>query len=129
MFNSSQLHKNPYSQDINKVYSNIIKDIFSKIKNSHQNNQSSIIYELSFYFETLLDLIEKDIMTLDEIQTVVWGKIVECLIQNHFNIELDIQKENEKCYCYISWTTSLDKYTNNINKYKDIINKHEHKCH
>tara|TARA_B110000263_G_scaffold246551_1_gene257766 strand:- start:8998 stop:9390 length:393 start_codon:yes stop_codon:yes gene_type:complete len=126
MFNATLLHKNTYSNDIDKVYNDILKNIFCIIKDTNINHQNNIIYELPFYFESLISLIDKNIINIDKLRIIIWGKIIECLKAQNFTAVIDIQNNCEKCFLYISWSTSLDVYSKSFNKYNDIIQKNKH---
>ena len=63
MFNASVLNHNPYSVQIDKTIVDLAKNIFVNIKNANHNQNTNIIYELPFYFELLLEVIEKDMIS------------------------------------------------------------------
>lgn len=122
MIEASRLNNNVYSRLISETNSKLINDVFNKIKDTNKNNQNKLLYELPYYFENLLEIIEKQSMTIDQLRIIIWGNIIESLTQNGFGVTIDNQKKDEKCYILIRWPTSLDKYTNQIDKYNKLIN-------
>ena len=123
MFNASTLSHNPYSIQIDKTIVDLTKNIFSKIKDANQNQNTSMIYELPFYFESLLEIVEKDIINIDNIRDIIWGRIIELLVEREFIVSINLNKKEEKCHLFINWKTSLDKHIGEINKYKNLIKK------
>jgi hypothetical protein len=122
MINASQLNNNVYSNLITDTNKKLILDVYSRIKDANKNNLNKILYELPYYFENLLEIIEKKSLSIDNLRIIIWGNIIENLKQNGYTVSIDVQKKEEKCYIFVKWPTSLDKYTDQIDKYNTLIN-------
>jgi hypothetical protein len=123
MIEATKLNNNVYSSIINDTNKKIINNVFSNIKDANKNNTNKVLYELPFYFENLLDIIENDIITIGNLRILIWGNVIESLTHNGFSVTIDIDNSNEKCFILVKWPTSLDKYTEQIDKYNDLIKK------
>lgn len=121
MIAATKLNNNVYSNIINDTNKKIINNVFSQIKDANKNNTNKILYELPFYFENLLAIVENDIITISNLRILIWGNVIECLTQNGFTVTIDVQNNNEKCFIFVKWPTSLDKYTLQIDKYNKLI--------
>ena len=121
MFNASLLNNNSYTSHIDRTINELTKNVFLHIKTANNNQINKITYELPYYIESLLEIVEKDIMTIENLRTLIWGRIIECLNQNGFETSVSIHEIEEKCHLFISWPTSLDKHTRHINKYHNLI--------
>jgi hypothetical protein len=122
MIEASKLYNDIHFKLINEVHKKIINSIFSKIKDANSNNLNEINYELPYYFEDLYAIIEKNQLTINDLRILIWGEILEILKQKGFDVYIDIQKNEERCYLIIKWVTVLDKYKDRIMKYRDLIN-------
>jgi len=121
MFNASILNNNHYSYQIDRTINELTKNVFSKIKAANNNQINNITYELPFYWETLIEIIDKDIMLIEDLRILIWGSVVECLNNNGFITSLNIKNNEEKCHIHIQWPTSIDKHMKQLNKYKKLI--------
>jgi hypothetical protein len=121
MINASKLNNNVYATIINDTKKQIINNVFSQIKDANKRNTNKIFYELPFYFENLLEIIEQNIMTISDLRILIWGNVIESLEHNGFTVNIDIQKSSEKCFIFVKWPTSLDKYTEQIDRYNKLI--------
>lgn len=116
------LSHNSYSVEIESYCKRILTDISVRIRDTNKNNQNTLIYELPFYFEHLLSIIENDILSIDDLRTIVWGVIVESLLKKNYNVSINVSKQNETCNIEIKWVTSLSYYSSKIDRYKTLLN-------
>ena len=122
---ASQLSYSPYTRLIENVKNEILKNITMNIKINNKNKINFLIYELPYYFEELIDIYEKKLMSIENLRHIIWGEIIEILEQKEFDIQLEINDDEEKCNLIIRWKTNFDKYIYNIEKYENLINKYK----
>lgn len=125
MIDASDLNNNVHDKLIRDTQKKIINSVFHEIKHANNiNNANNIIYELPYYFEHLIDILETENVDICDLRTIVWGNILEILRDKGYQVTIDVQPEDEKCYLLIRWTTSIEKHIKQIDKYSNLINNY-----
>jgi hypothetical protein len=123
-FNASKLEESGSLIQLDHISKEITKNIFLRIKDEHKLHKNNLIYELPCYFEQLALIYQSDQLDIKDVRIIIWSQIIEELSSQKFECQIDIDERQEKCFLFISWKTTFDKYKNNLNKYKDILSKH-----
>jgi hypothetical protein len=124
MINSKSLEKNCYSSEIESLFRELLSNIKHKIQEKNKNDNNSLVMELPYYFPQLIIINNSDKINLNDVRIIIYGKLIETLKENNYQVKIKISKLDETAYLTISWSCSLEKYKKKINSYKELINSH-----
>lgn len=108
-----QLCKNANTLLINEEIRSILRNIQDVIMDEHAKHKSEVIYELPVIFTV-------EIMKLKDVQLIIYGQVVEQLVEKGFKVSIEYFKNVTKLN--IKWTPNLDEKTRQ--KYSNLLKRY-----
>jgi hypothetical protein len=95
--------------DISKIVEDIIKSVYSDIKKANDHFRSNVIVQVPYFFGALIYYYQDNGMPIEELQQIIWGKIVKRLIDDNFICKINVDHTSEKVTLFIEWDSNLRK--------------------